>query len=75
MINDLKSIGNSKKINNAKGKKQEKVSRFDTTQRSLVSRNQRESDGWLSSNIGELRITASKNSLPVPRRRSSHPGA
>jgi len=28
IINDLKSIGNSKKINNAKGKKQEKVSRF-----------------------------------------------
>ena len=55
MINDLKSIGNSKKIKKAR--------------KSLL-----ESDGGLLSNIEELRMTGSKNSLPVPRRRSSHPG-
>jgi len=58
-----------------RGRNKKKSPVFDTTQESLVSRNRRESDGGLSSNIGELRITASQNSLPVPRRRSSRPGA
>ena len=70
MINDLKSIGNSKKIKNAKGKKARKSLAFSTQRRHPWFH-----VGGLSSNIEELRMTGSKNSLLVPRRRSSRPGA